>query len=92
MCVSLRYEISSLGEDLEMEMRYLEAQGIFMDGKSWSWMKKELVKAREEVDRAIEEKDGFKFIEKASLHEAMILAIMKHYLSKTKPMWSMPDE
>ena len=92
MCVALRYEVFSLGEDLELEIQTLERDGLVTEGKSWSWMKKELAKARSEVDKAFKEKKGFAFVDKASLHEAMILALMRDYLSSTDPMWSMPDE
>ena len=92
MCVALRYEVFSLGEDLEMEMQGLEREGLVTEGKSWSWMKKELSKARIEVDKALKEKKGFEFVDKASLHEAMILALMRDYLSSTDPVWKMPDE
>lgn len=92
MCIALRYEVFSLGEDLEMQMQVLERDGLVTKGKSWSWMKKELAKARSEVDKALKEKKGFEFVDKASLHEAMILALMRDYLSNTDPMWSIPDE
>ena len=92
MSTGLRYEVFSLGEDLEMEIRKLEQDGLVTKGKSWSWMKKELDKARSEVDRTLEENRGLDFVTKASLHEAMILALMRDYLSSTDPVWKMPDE
>lgn len=92
MCIPLRYEVLALSEDLEIEMQYLESQGIILKGKSWSWMKKELVKARKEVDDALKNNDGFELAEKALLHEAMILAIVREYLSRRDPMWDIPNE
>ena len=92
MGVALRYEVFSLGEDLELEMQGLEYEGLVTEGKSWSWMNKELAKVRSEVDKALKEKKGFEFVNKASLHEAMILALMREYLNCTHPTWTVPDE
>ena len=92
MCVALRYEVFSLGEDLELEIQTLERDGLVTEGKSWSWMKKELAKARSEVDKALKEKKGFEFVDKASLHEAMILVLMRDHLNDTDPVWNVPDE
>ncbi|MCK5012966.1 MAG: hypothetical protein KAS66_04035 [Candidatus Omnitrophica bacterium] len=92
MGVGLRYEVFSLSEDLEMEMRQLEQAGLVTKGKSWSWMKKELAKARSEVDKALEENRGLDFVTKASLHEAMILSLMREYLNNTDPVWTVPGE
>ena len=92
MCVALRYEVFSLGEDLELEIQTLERDGLVTEGKSWSWMKKELAKARSEVDKALEENRGLDFVTKASLHEAMKLSLMREYLNNTNPVWTVPGE
>lgn len=76
----LRPEIRIYAERMEIEMQRKEALGIFKNEESWDWLKAKLVEERKEVDECLKDGDDYKFLAEESLHEGIMLVLMRKYI------------
>lgn len=76
----LRPEIQAYAERMELEMRRKDALGTFKNEESWDWLKAKLIEERKEVDECIEDGNDYKFFAEESLHEGIMLVLMRKYI------------